>query len=284
MLNYYPLAIGNKWVYDDYTYVEGNSFHDIFIREVTGDTLLPNGKQYSLVEEYNYSSPYTTFSFERIDPLTGLVYRYYEDPGLSESEYLIDDLLAEVGDTIWSSREFYDPNFPTIVIEQNTFNKWELEKPRIIYQHLGLGFYTHSLTQDIGLDSIGYHFDFGQTNIIIKGCIIDGVVYGDTIVVSVEDETPNLPAEFSLSQNYPNPFNPTTTIRFTISELRFTILKIYDVLGNEIATLVNEELPAGEYEVKFNPASGIRYPASGIYFYQLRAGGFVQTKKMLLLK
>jgi hypothetical protein len=61
-------------------------------------------------------------------------------------------------------------------------------------------------------------------------------------------------------------------------------LKVYDVLGNEIATLLNEEKSAGEYEVEFNPASSIRYPASGIYFFQLKAGSFIQTKKMILMK
>jgi hypothetical protein len=219
-----------------------------------------------------------------------LIYRYYEDPGLPDSEYLIDDLLAEVGDTIWSSREFYDSYFPTIVIEQNTFNKWGLEKPRIIYQHLGLGFYSHSLTQDIGLDSIGFHFDFGDTWFVLKGCIIDGVLYGDTTVVSVENETSNFPTEFSLSQNYPNPFNPSTKIKFSVpyvgSRDRVSVqLKIYDVLGNDIATLVNEEKPAGSYQVEFNSRGLINQTLpSGIYFYQLRAGEFIQIKKMILIK
>ena len=61
-------------------------------------------------------------------------------------------------------------------------------------------------------------------------------------------------------------------------------LKVYDILGREIATLVNEEKPAGEYEVEFNPESSIWHPTSGVYFYQLRTGEFLQTKKMLLLK
>ncbi len=291
VLNLYPLKVGNRWVYDEYTFSEGNNFHDIFSREVTGDSLLPNGIQYYLVEEHADSAGFTNYSFERIDSSTGLVYRYYEDPALPESEYLIDDLLAEVGDTIWSSREFYDPDLPTVLIQQREFNKWGLKKPRIIYQHQGLGLYTHSLTRDIGLDSIGYHFDFGNTDIILKGCIVDGVVYGDTTVVSVEDETPNIPTKFYLSQNYPNPFNPSTKIKFTIPKsplpggdgrggLQLVKLVVYDILGNEVATLVNEEKPAGEYEVEFN---GKGLP-SGIYFYQLRAGSFVDTKKMLLIK
>ena len=91
--------------------------------------------------------------------------------------------------------------------------------------------------------------------------------------------------KFSLSQNYPNPFNPVTKIKYSIPQnvRRKTgnvSLKIYDVLGREVATLVNEEKPAGEYEVEFN---GTALP-SGIYFYQLRAGDFVETKKMVLIK
>jgi hypothetical protein len=99
--------------------------------------------------------------------------------------------------------------------------------------------------------------------------------------VNSENDTPS---EFYLGQNYPNPFNPSTKIQFVISEFGFTSLKIYDVLGNEVATLVNEERPAGTYEVEFNPASSIKHPASGIYFYQINTSNFVKTRKMLLLK
>ena len=85
---------------------------------------------------------------------------------------------------------------------------------------------------------------------------------------------------YFLSANYPNPFNPTTNIKYRIPYREFVALKIYDVLGNEIETLVNEEKPAGSYSVNFNASS----LASGIYFYRIKAGSFVQTKKMLLLK
>ena len=103
----------------------------------------------------------------------------------------------------------------------------------------------------------------------------------------------NFPISFKLYQNYPNPFNPTTTITYTIptpseslpllkrkTKEGFVKLKVYDILGNEVATLVNEEKPAGEYKVKFD---GSNLP-SGIYFYQLKAGNFIQTKKMILLR
>ncbi|KAA0246506.1 MAG: T9SS C-terminal target domain-containing protein [Ignavibacteriae bacterium] len=101
-----------------------------------------------------------------------------------------------------------------------------------------------------------------------------------------------LPEEFSLEQNFPNPFNPSTVIGYQLPVTGFVSLKIYDVLGNEVATLVNEEKPAGSYEVEFNSHSdgGQNLPAgrpglsSGIYLYKLQVGNFIETKKMLLLK
>ena len=83
-----------------------------------------------------------------------------------------------------------------------------------------------------------------------------------------------------LNQNYPNPFNPTTTISFSIPSSAFTSLKVYDILGNEVATLVNEEKQAGNYELQFD-ASNL---SSGIYLYKLQVCSFVETKKMILIK
>ncbi len=99
------------------------------------------------------------------------------------------------------------------------------------------------------------------------------------IATGVEND-PVLPEKFELSQNYPNPFNPTTMINFQLSISSYVTLKVYDVLGREVATLVNEEKFPGTYEATFN-ASNL---SSGIYFYTLRAGNFIETKKMLLVK
>ena len=90
-----------------------------------------------------------------------------------------------------------------------------------------------------------------------------------------------LSGEFVLHQNYPNPFNPSTSIQYYVPELSFVTLKVYDVLGNEIETLVNEEKSVGNYKAEFLGISGA---ASGIYFYQLKAGNYIKTKKMVLLK
>jgi len=94
-----------------------------------------------------------------------------------------------------------------------------------------------------------------------------------------------VPADFVLHQNYPNPFNPTTTLSFVIGHSSFVTLKVYDILGNEVSTLVNEYKPAGSYEVDFNSHSDKgQNLSSGVYFYTLRAGSFVETKKMILLR
>lgn len=99
------------------------------------------------------------------------------------------------------------------------------------------------------------------------------------IVVGVNDR-PGLPTACTLSQNFPNPFNPATNITFAIPTANNTSLKIYDVLGQEVAIIVNEQKDAGTYTVPFNAS----HLPSGVYFYQLRSGNFVETKKMLLLK
>jgi len=98
-----------------------------------------------------------------------------------------------------------------------------------------------------------------------------------TSVGLVENLTPK---DFRISQNFPNPFNPSTVISFQLAVRSFVTLKIYDVLGNEVAVLVNEEKPAGNYKIDFKGNN----LASGIYFYTLRAGSFVQSRKMILLK
>jgi len=111
-------------------------------------------------------------------------------------------------------------------------------------------------------------------------------------VVNVNEREASIPVEYILYQNYPNPFNPTTKIKFTIpfvetyrdASLHAT-LKVYDILGTEIATLVDEQKSAGTYEVEFKSHSGeVRNTTSGVYFYKLRVEDYIETKKMVLMK
>jgi hypothetical protein len=101
----------------------------------------------------------------------------------------------------------------------------------------------------------------------------------DDGAVSVEDNEIT-PLEFTLEQNYPNPFNPSTTISFQIPQSGIVKLVVYNMLGKEVTTLLNEEKTAGAYEVNFS----VQNIASGIYFYTINAGNFTSTKKMILMK
>ncbi len=108
----------------------------------------------------------------------------------------------------------------------------------------------------------------------------DGKIYMNVNNPSSSKEENTIPTAFSLEQNYPNPFNPETIIEFSLPAQRDVTLKIYNTLGEEVKTLINENLKPGRYAIPFN-ASGL---ASGVYIYRLNAGDFVSTKKSLLLK
>ncbi|MDP3583106.1 MAG: T9SS type A sorting domain-containing protein, partial [Ignavibacteria bacterium] len=166
-------------------------------------------------------------------------------------------------------------------------------KPGHAHQFIAAGFDQFDSTY-------AYNFKWTATsgNVDSNGTYIAGNAYGTNYVfvsdssgklsqkavviisstTQVEEEI--IPHEYRLFQNYPNPFNPATTLRFAIPRNDFVSLKVYDILGREVTVLVNEEKTAGNYEVRFN---GNKL-SSGVYFYQLRAGNFVQTKKFLLLK
>ena len=122
-------------------------------------------------------------------------------------------------------------------------------------------------------DQLGWGSQY-TTNVVYK-------YVGPRIISSVEEEVVDLvPTGYSLSQNYPNPFNPITTFRYSIPTQSKVVIKVYDILGNEIATIMDEEKSVGTYELTWNAAS----LPSGIYFYQLKAGDYSNTKKMILLK
>ena len=137
--------------------------------------------------------------------------------------------------------------------------------------------------QDInsGLDSTSINcLIITDDDYLLAGTSWGGVYRSLNKTMSVENSFGEIPNSLLLEQNYPNPFNPTTNIKFQISEFGFVSLKIFDVLGNEIKTMICEEKQAGDYEIKFD-GSGL---SSGIYFYQLRTNNFVETKKMILLR
>jgi hypothetical protein len=127
---------------------------------------------------------------------------------------------------------------------------------------------------DMTSDEIGAHLAWAGT---FNG---EQDVYYGRILTLVGIEEPEIALNFSLSQNFPNPFNPSTTIRYRLPQEVFVTLKVHNMLGEQLATLVNEEKETGSYQVQFD-GTGL---ASGVYIYRLQAGVFVDTKKLLLLK
>jgi len=162
-----------------------------------------------------------------------------------------------------------------------SFVYWSVDKA---YQHYWAGRLYNSNIQSLGeavLDSLPltgtlYWYVWKFVNLWADPSL--QLKYDNTVRVEVDNN--ELPVSFSLNQNYPNPFNPATTISYTLSEKSFVVLKVYNVLGKEIATLVNGEKPTGTYKTNFN-ASNL---PSGIYLYRLKAGKYSETKKMVLIK
>ncbi len=126
----------------------------------------------------------------------------------------------------------------------------------------------------------GPHYNKRDNILAVPNFYFNSVDLIPVSLSSVEEEKSTLTELFELYQNYPNPFNPITKIKYEIPQSANALLKVYDVLGNEIVTLVNEEKPAGSYQIEFE---GVDLP-SGIYFYQLKSDSYINTKKMVLLK
>lgn len=141
-------------------------------------------------------------------------------------------------------------------------------------------------TTDLKVDRVSIDLHVKNNTQGVAKKFYDNVVIATSYIgpmqttTDVNDVADQIPSEFILYRNYPNPFNPTTTLSFDIGQSSFVSFKVYDVLGNEVAMLVNEEKSAGNYKVEFEASS----LSSGIYFYQLKAGTFISTKSMILIK
>lgn len=164
--------------------------------------------------------------------------------------------------------------FPWIV-----FGQYDTVKVLKIQDSTGLWEVTQIWSEKFGMIEMQFYMSVFD----LRGCIVNGVVYGDT-AMSIE-ETPNDlidNKDFQLLQNFPNPFNPTTFIKYKLRERSYVILKVYNVRGEEITTLVKDEQLPGEYKIGFD-ADQYKL-TSGVYFYKLTIGGKSEVKKMILLR
>jgi len=264
---------GNYWKFDEY-YKSTGSYDSTYLGTYTylieKDTILVNNKTYHKIITKNnlvefIRNPINDSRLIRTDGIT--------------NEHVIDDENLSLFDSLQSSR--YGRNHPVIFYKRGFNNSYMINSGFRVFASLMLPNSNYVVKDSIGLIymkqaiNIPPYDEFKTT--ILREAYIDGKMYYNVPSSVVENENPR---NFILHQNYPNPFNPTTTIKYAVANTQQVQLKIYDVLGEEIATLVNEEKAPGEYEVEF-AAAGI---SSGIYFYQLRAGTFSETKKLVLLR
>lgn len=263
-----PLKLDNVWIYD-----LNPSLNRVSITDT--NTVIDSIIYFTVAIEYN--SPYwISEHYIRLRPDGYYVIRLDTSYPATNHEKLYWKKDAIVGDT-W---ENYMPYFPLVYSILETFIAPVFGSNRSVkYLEIdgSIVLFNEYWTEEFGKMS---RSDYGGLLETLQGCVINGVVYGDTSFTAVNIEDEFSANEFYLSQNFPNPFNPVTKIKYSIPNTNFVTLKVYDLLGNEITTLVNEENHSGVYEVKFN-ASNL---SSGAYFYQLKAGDFISTKKFVLLK
>ncbi|MBA4312085.1 MAG: hypothetical protein C0417_05605 [Chlorobiaceae bacterium] len=154
------------------------------------------------------------------------------------------------------------------------------QNTKVTWLSFNMGFAESNVTNTVLKSVVGQNFVgtslLGNTQ-VISGFLADTLFRGTLVAVKDNEE---LPATYSLEQNYPNPFNPSTTVQFSIVNTQLTVLKVYDVLGKEVVTLVNEIKPPGAYTVRWD---AVGFP-SGVYYYRLQSGSFIETKKLILMK
>lgn len=268
----YPMQVGNVFTYY-YSTSDDQGFYKIIIR---GDTVI-NGKWYFI---YNDGSE---DELQRLDSANGNLYGY--DSYICSGEYLIDSLRANLND---HSRRCTGRELTcTEVNLKNVFGNPVPTKNFYESYVAGPSLVTINKKYSKGFGQIYYWEEadgppmgFSRTD-TLKGCVINGVLYGDTAVPNgIIKLGGTVPEQFQLRQNYPNPFNPSTNIVFDVPKKSFINVVIYDILGREVVSLINEELTAGKYSVTWDASN---YP-SGLYFYRLTANDFTGTRKMILLK
>ena len=263
-LDFFPHHVGDLWQYSTYTQVSS----EFWEKKITSiDTSWVDS---SKIITMNYrNSVDITYKIYFKDSLK-VYWKTFGDWGIC---YRFD--LPT--NTWWLS----DPYFPYYTLYFQEYEALVFDDSLLTREYWTEGDTIFNLSLWTEHLAVGIGFFYGEFEVgitVLNGCIINGIQYGTIISVEKENNI-NPPKEFLLN-NYPNPFNPQTKIRFYVPERSFVKLEVFDLLGNQIESLVNEERDIGDYEIIFD-GSGL---PSGIYFYTLQTPNFIKTKKMVLLR
>ena len=255
--SYFPLSPGNKWFFS-----QGFDGKIQLKLVVEKDTLLNDGYIYAKLNLYdNFNNCSEGWGYLRND--SNKIIQY--------PDILLLDFKMQLGDTVFSHGN-HTPAVLNDIELDDVFNRY-----LSTYYFFATEYDYYSYTDSIGFNTLWATNFRNLFPELLLGCEIDDKVYG--IITTIKEEK-ELVTEFKLYQNYPNPFNPATKIEYSIPKTSFVTLKVYDILGREVATLVNEEKSIGNYNVEFN-GNGL---SSGIYFYKFQAGDYTSVKKMNLVK
>lgn len=256
--SFFPHDVGDRW---DYAYWNGG-FFTFYTTVLTRDSVGYDGSTYL----YYDNSAEPKFKIDTS-------HNVYLSPSLPNSNYVIYKLGADSGDA-W----FNNPEWAWVASVDSGF---AFSQPTVIKKFEYGPAQPYALAKRWLASGFGFVYEewpeTGQFS-TITACVIAGDTFG--ILVSVPPPPGELPKAFVLHQNYPNPFNPTTTIGYELPRPGFVTLKIYNILGEEIAVLVDGFQNAGNYQTPFD-ASGL---PSSVYFYRLVTAGKIMVRKMILTK
>ncbi|MEW5980258.1 MAG: T9SS type A sorting domain-containing protein [Acidobacteriota bacterium] len=266
-LSFYPLGRGDEWTYAYLpNFLAANPRLYTYTLKVEGDTTMPNGRTYKIISFQTSGHNWGNYAFQRIDSTTACV---YQSDVFGAFETLFNSLLAPPN-TVAGSIGTYD-----FVIEQAVF-----QNIRQVRHYGSLTQRAYELASGIGIIHIREYVGPMQLPYIhiLTDAKINGTVYH--LVTTIDRAFEQLPHVAELYQNYPNPFNPLTQIDFLVRERELVELRVYDMIGREIALLKSETMDPGLYSVTFD-GSGL---STGVYHCRLNTGSSTFTKKMILIK
>lgn len=275
-IKYFPLSVGNIYIYKTQSYPSGTISYSM--ATIPKDSIIYGKKYY-----YCYNFPHV-YGWCRTDSITGSLYKF--DTGhtclVTAHDILIDSLAMRSG--------YFNAcgqGLQTTCDGETNINLFNVSTTRLSFSQYYINSSWHwSYAKNFGLINYSSSYSIYSTDIGLTGCIINGVIYGDTSLhVGIINLSNTIIDNFILFQNYPNPFNPNTKIKYKIKEVRGEKLEVwisvYDITGKLIKEIINHKQSPGEYEIAFD---GTNY-SSGIYFYSMIVdGSLIETKKMLLIK